>query len=120
GGGIEGVERKSPRPADPPRRARRCRRTGGSRQQPGVRDGGGSGDVRAQESRRRGRAPGRRGRLRTCGRTAAYVAQGVGLMEDRMADNIVFLLWARFVLLVVCGALVALYLWIGYRSHRAG
>ena len=40
-------------------------------------------------------------------------------MEDRMADNIVFLLWARFVLLVACGALVALYLWIGYRSHRA-
>ena len=41
-------------------------------------------------------------------------------MEDRVADNIVFLLWARFVLLVACGALVALYLWIGYRSHRAG
>jgi len=35
-------------------------------------------------------------------------------------DEIAFLLWARFVLLVACGALVALYLWIGYRSHRAG
>ena len=34
--------------------------------------------------------------------------------------TIAFLLWARFVLLGACGALVALYLWIGYRSHRAG
>jgi hypothetical protein len=34
--------------------------------------------------------------------------------------EIALLLWARFVLLVACGALVALYLWIGYRSHRAG
>ena len=43
-------------------------------------------------------------------------------MEDRMADKdaIAFLLWARFALLGACGALVALYLWIGYRSHRAG
>ena len=32
---------------------------------------------------------------------------------------IVFLLWARFVFLLVCGALVSLYLWIGYRSRRA-
>jgi len=37
-----------------------------------------------------------------------------------MEDKIAFLLWARFVLLIACGALVALYLWIGYRSHRAG
>ena len=43
-------------------------------------------------------------------------------MEDRMADKdaIAFLLWARFAFLVACSALVALYLWIGYRSHRAG
>jgi len=34
--------------------------------------------------------------------------------------RIALLLWARFLLLVACGALVALYLWIGYRSHRAG
>ena len=33
---------------------------------------------------------------------------------------IAFLLWARFVFLAACGALVALYLWISYRSHRAG
>ena len=31
---------------------------------------------------------------------------------------IAFLLEARFVFLVACGALVSLYLWIGYRSHR--
>jgi hypothetical protein len=31
---------------------------------------------------------------------------------------IAFLLWARFVFLGVCGALVSLYLWMGYRSHR--
>jgi len=37
-----------------------------------------------------------------------------------MEDTIGFLLWARFVLLIACGVLVALYLWIGYRSHRAG
>jgi lipopolysaccharide export LptBFGC system permease protein LptF len=37
-----------------------------------------------------------------------------------MEHPIALLLWARFVLLVACGALVALYLWIGYRSHRAG
>ena len=34
--------------------------------------------------------------------------------------TIAFLLRARFVLLAACGALVALYLWIGYRSYRAG
>ena len=34
--------------------------------------------------------------------------------------NIAVLLWARFVFLAACGAVVALYLWIGYRSHRAG
>jgi hypothetical protein len=34
--------------------------------------------------------------------------------------TIAFLQWARFALLGACGALVALYLWIGYRSHRAG
>jgi hypothetical protein len=32
---------------------------------------------------------------------------------------IAFLLSARFFFLGVCGALVSLYLWIGYRSHRA-
>jgi hypothetical protein len=32
---------------------------------------------------------------------------------------IALLLWARFVFLGVCGALVSLYLWIGYRSQRA-
>jgi hypothetical protein len=26
------------------------------------------------------------------------------------------LLWARFAFLLACGALVSLYLWIGYRS----
>jgi len=26
------------------------------------------------------------------------------------------LLWARFVLLLACGALISLYLWIGYGS----
>jgi hypothetical protein len=34
--------------------------------------------------------------------------------------TIAFLLWARFGFLAACGALVALYLWIGYRSNRAG
>jgi len=33
---------------------------------------------------------------------------------------IALLLWARFVLLGGCGALVALYLWIAHRSHRTG
>ncbi len=32
---------------------------------------------------------------------------------------IAYLLWARFVFLAACGALVSLYLWIGYRSNRA-
>jgi hypothetical protein len=32
---------------------------------------------------------------------------------------IAFLLWARFLLLAACGALVLLYLWIGYRSDSA-
>jgi hypothetical protein len=32
---------------------------------------------------------------------------------------IAFLLWARFFFLGACGALVSLYLWVGYRSHRA-
>jgi hypothetical protein len=32
---------------------------------------------------------------------------------------IAYLLWARFVFLGACGALVSLYLWIGTRSHRA-
>ena len=32
---------------------------------------------------------------------------------------IAHLLQARFVLLGACAALVSLYLWIGYRSHRA-
>jgi hypothetical protein len=31
---------------------------------------------------------------------------------------IAFLLWARVLLFVACGALVSLYLWIGYRSRR--
>jgi len=31
-----------------------------------------------------------------------------------------FLLWARLPFLVACGILVALYLWIGYLSSRAG
>ena len=29
------------------------------------------------------------------------------------------LLWARFLFLMACGALVVLYLWIGYRSRKA-
>ena len=33
---------------------------------------------------------------------------------------IALLLWARFLLLMACGALVVLYLWIGYRSRKAG
>jgi len=42
-------------------------------------------------------------------------------MELNAAPHtIAFLLWARFVLFVAFAALVALYLWIGYRSHRAG
>ena len=32
---------------------------------------------------------------------------------------IAFLLRARFLFLPACAALVSLYLWIGYRSHRA-
>jgi hypothetical protein len=32
---------------------------------------------------------------------------------------IAYLLWARFLLLAACGALVSLYLWIGYRSDSA-
>ena len=32
---------------------------------------------------------------------------------------IAILLWARFVFLFACGALVLLYLWIGYRSHMS-
>jgi hypothetical protein len=32
---------------------------------------------------------------------------------------IALLLWVRFLFLFACGALVLLYLWIGYRSHRA-
>ena len=32
---------------------------------------------------------------------------------------IAFLLWARFFFLLAWGALVALYLWLGYRSDRA-
>jgi hypothetical protein len=32
---------------------------------------------------------------------------------------IAFLWWARVLFFVACGALVSLYLWIGYRSHRA-
>ena len=39
---------------------------------------------------------------------------------NTVPHNIASLLWARFLLLAACGALVALYLWIGYRSHRAG
>ena len=35
-------------------------------------------------------------------------------------QRIALLLWARFLLLAAFGALVALYVWIGYRSHRAG
>jgi hypothetical protein len=30
-----------------------------------------------------------------------------------------FLLWARFLFLLACGALVSLYVWIGWRSHAA-
>lgn len=30
-----------------------------------------------------------------------------------------FLLWARVLFLLACGALVSLYLWIGWRSHSA-
>jgi hypothetical protein len=33
---------------------------------------------------------------------------------------IALLLWARFLFLAACGGLVSLYLWIGYRSHKAG
>jgi len=32
---------------------------------------------------------------------------------------IAWLLWARFLFLAACGALVALYLWIGLRSQKA-
>ena len=32
---------------------------------------------------------------------------------------IALLLWARLLFLMACGALVALYLWIGYRSRKA-
>jgi hypothetical protein len=32
---------------------------------------------------------------------------------------IAFLWWARVFFLVACGALVSLYLWIGYRSDTA-
>jgi len=39
---------------------------------------------------------------------------------NSVPHTIAFLMWARLALLGACGALVALYLWIGYRSHRAG
>ncbi len=32
---------------------------------------------------------------------------------------IAFLVWARFFFLLACGALVSLYLWIGYKSRTA-
>ena len=32
---------------------------------------------------------------------------------------IALLLWARFLLLLACAALVSLYLWIGWRTHAA-
>ena len=32
---------------------------------------------------------------------------------------IAFLQWARILFLVACGALVSLYVWIGYRSRKA-
>jgi hypothetical protein len=32
---------------------------------------------------------------------------------------IAFLLWARFLFLLACGALVSLYLWIAYKSRMA-
>jgi hypothetical protein len=31
---------------------------------------------------------------------------------------IALLLWVRFLFLFACGALVSLYVWIGYRSHK--
>lgn len=32
---------------------------------------------------------------------------------------IAYLLWARFVLLAACGALISLYFWVGWRSRTA-
>jgi hypothetical protein len=32
---------------------------------------------------------------------------------------IAFLLWARFLLFAACGALLSLYLWVGWRSRTA-
>jgi hypothetical protein len=32
---------------------------------------------------------------------------------------IAFLLWARFLLFAACGALLLLYLWVGWRSRTA-
>jgi hypothetical protein len=32
---------------------------------------------------------------------------------------IAFLLSARFLFILACGDLISLYLWIGYRSHKA-
>ena len=56
--GHAGDRRTDLRPADPPRRSGRRRRPGGSRQQPGVRDGRRARPVRASQSRgRAGRGP---------------------------------------------------------------
>ncbi len=54
--------------------------------------------------------------------TLAVVANTVlqAIKLTGLPHDAAFLLWARFVLLGAWGALVALYLWIGYRSHRAG
>ena len=55
----------------------RRRRPGRSRQQPGVRDRGRAGDVRASQPRRRAGAAGRRRRVRARRRPAADVVQGI-------------------------------------------
>jgi hypothetical protein len=56
-------------------------------------------------------------------RILAFIVANTDLQAlklNAVPHTIAFLLWARFVFLVASGALVALYLWIGYRSHRAG
>src|SRR3954454_13529886 len=58
----------------------RCRRTGGSRQQPDVRDGSRTGALRlSQRNWRVGARPGRGGRLRACGGAATRIVQGIFL-----------------------------------------
>ena len=80
--GMSEIGRTDIRPADPPRHTRRRRRSRGSRQQPGVRDGGRPGDVcPSQPGGTRAAAGGRR-RVRPRRRKAARTIQGISVIQS--------------------------------------